>query len=118
NLRRRERDALTETPYDDLYGKNWPQGSIHYLDGTAGLLTTFRHMCSTGCGGLYSGHEIVSNVADVDIDNDGRLFHPNEMKHLADYQASLKARALERARVYDEKKKRWAESQFGVGVKS
>jgi hypothetical protein len=107
NLTPTERELLSASAFDELHRPSRHRseaGSIHYVDASKGVLTTFRGMVCTEYPQEYAGKEISSQLDLVLVDerHGGDFYHPGEFEaleaaRLAKEQAEARRRAEQEA---------------------
>jgi hypothetical protein len=79
--------CIARSPYDTVYSPRF-SGTLHYLDGAAKMLITFRALRPAACHWKYEGHEISTPLAQVLVRPDsGEPVHPGEQELLAAWKA-------------------------------
>jgi hypothetical protein len=89
-----ERDFIVRTEYDQ--SKPGSRGTLHYLDASARLLTTFRGLNRIHAPNIYAGDKYESDLAALLVHPKSfEIAHPNEPELLLEFHRQQKA---ERAR--------------------
>lgn len=110
NLTTTEREFFAPSDYNLIYVQgrgHCHTGSLHYLDGSAGNLATFRAMRCSEPPQQYSGTELGSQLAEVKVSpSNGEMVHPSEVEALArrKQQIANEIAAEERLRAEQEAK--------------